>query len=147
MNKYTMQDLQRFQAQPLSEKVDMTRARLMEWYVHNNNKCYVSFSGGKDSTVLAYIAAQVCSVLKCNLILWFSDTGLEFPELKKHVKSFVEYLRRTYTDIHIELVIDYPKDKNGKRISFRDVILDVGYPIISKEVAQKVEFARSKPDG
>lgn len=142
-----MQDLQRFQAQLLSEKVDMTRARLMEWYVHNNNKCYVSFSGGKDSTVLAYIAAQVCSVLKCDLILWFSDTGLEFPELKKHVKSFVEYLRRTYTDIHIELVIDYPKDKNGKRISFRDVILDVGYPIISKEVAQKVEFARSKPDG
>lgn len=47
MNKYTMQDLQRFQAQPLSEKVDMTRARLMEWYVHNNNKCYVSFSGGE----------------------------------------------------------------------------------------------------
>ena len=65
----------------LNEKVGVTQARTMEWYIHYNKKCYVSFSGGKDSTVLAYIAAQVCYLFQCKLVLWFSDTGLEFKEL------------------------------------------------------------------
>lgn len=50
-------------------------------------------------------------------------------------------------DIEVELIIDHPKDKKGKRITFRDVIMTEGYPIISKEVALKIRDAKSKPDG
>ena len=78
----------------LNEKVGVTQARTMEWYVHYNKKCYVAFSGGKDSTVLAYIAAQVCYLFKCKLVLWFSDTGLEFPELREHVKTYGNWLMK-----------------------------------------------------
>ena len=78
--------------------------------------CYVSFSGGKDSSVLADLTARVCKVLNCKLVLWFSDTGLEFPEIKKHVKEFPEYLKNRY-GIEVELIVDYPRDKSGKRIS------------------------------
>lgn len=101
----------------------------------------MSFSGGKDSTVLADLAAQVCKLLGYKLILWFSDTGLEYPEIKEHVKSYGRCLEDKY-GIEVETIIDYPKDKNGKRITFRQVVEKYGYPLISKEVADNVYRAR-----
>lgn len=32
----------------------------MEWYIRNEGKIYVSFSGGKDSTVLLDLAIRKC---------------------------------------------------------------------------------------
>ena len=130
----------------LGNKIQISQARIMEWYSRNENKCYVSFSGGKDSTVLVDITAQVCSLLGCRLILWFSDTGLEYPEVKEHVKKYPEYLKDKY-GIETKLIMDYPRNKKGKRITFRDVILTKGYPIISKEVARDVCVVKNKPDG
>lgn len=45
--------------------------------------------------------------------------------------------------IEVETIIDTPKDKMGRRILFKDVILNKGYPIISKEISHTVESARS----
>lgn len=131
------QRLKELQSLPLERKIQITQTRLIEWYIAWKGKCYVSFSGGKDSTVLADLAAQVCKVLDNKLVLWFSDTGLEYPEIKEHVKTYGDYLKNKY-EIDVETVIDYPKDKNGDRITFRQVIEKYGYPLISKEVARDV---------
>lgn len=130
------QRLKELQALPLERKIQITQTRLIEWYAAWNGKCYVSFSGGKDSTVLADQAAKVCKMLGYKLVLWFSDTGLEYPEIKLTVQSMGRYLEDKY-DIEVETVIDYPKDKEGKRITFRRVIEEYGYPLISKEVAKR----------
>ena len=131
------QRLKELQALPLERKMQITQTRLIEWYTAWDGKCYVSFSGGKDSTVLADQAAKVCKMLGYKLILWFSDTGLEYPEIKLTVQSMGKYLEDKY-GIEVETVIDYPKDKDGKRITFRRVLEKYGYPIISKEVAKDV---------
>ena len=52
-----------------------------------------------------------------------------------------KYLEDKY-GIEVETVIDYPKDKDGKRITFRRVIEEYGYPVISKEVSKRVYYAR-----
>lgn len=36
----------------------ITYGKIEEWFTAWGGKCYVSFSGGKDSTVLAYLAAN-----------------------------------------------------------------------------------------
>ena len=136
-SKYTATDLKIMQSWILERKIQVSQTRLLETYNRYNNMCYVSFSGGKDSSVLADLTARVCKVLNCKLVLWFSDTGLEFPEVKKHVKEFPTYLRNRY-GIEVELIVDYPRDKSGKRISFRDVVLTEGYPVISKTVSRQV---------
>lgn len=136
-SRHDKQMLKELQALPLARKIQITQARLIEWLTTWGGQCYVSFSGGKDSTVLADIAAQVCKMTNYKLVLWFSDTGLEYPEIKTHVKSFGEYLENKY-GIEVETVIDYPKDRNGNRITFRQVIEKYGYPIVSKEVSRDV---------
>lgn len=143
---YTSSDLKKMQSWSLDHKIDSTLARIMEWYSRWNNHCYVSFSGGKDSTVLADLASQVCKIRGCKLILWFSDTGLEYPEVREHALKFGDWLREKY-GIEVETVRDYPKDRKGQRVSFRQVIEKYGYPVIGKEVAQKIFEARRTPSG
>lgn len=141
--KFTAEDLKRLQSGSLNDKIGIAQARITEFISRTDGKFYVSFSGGKDSTVLAYITAQCCCLMgNKKLTLWYSDTGLEYPELKKHVKSYKEFLQNEFPELEIELVIDCPRNKDGKRISFKQVIEGYGYPLISKEVADNVYRAR-----
>lgn len=98
--------------------------------------CYVSFSGGKDSTVLADLTARFCKEYGYKLILLFVNTGLEYPEIQKHVKEFHKYLETKY-DMEIELVIKRPE------MRFDQVLKEYGYPVISKEVAKTLHDANT----
>ncbi|MFA9377307.1 MAG: phosphoadenosine phosphosulfate reductase family protein [Lachnotalea sp.] len=101
---------------PLDIKVKKTEIRIREWYEHFNGDVYVSFSGGKDSTVLLYLVRRMYPDIEAV----FVDTGLEYPEIREFVKLFdnVKWLR---------------PEKN-----FRNVINDYGYPIIGKKQARFV---------
>lgn len=136
MNVFTKEDLIRFQAESLDEKFQRTLAKVGEWYSRWDNEVYVSFSGGKDSTVLADICARWCKVIRKPLYLVFVNTGLEYPEIQKHVKFFAEWLRHKYG---IEVVLEILRPK----MRFDEVIKTYGYPIISKSVSNCVRGARN----
>lgn len=141
-SNYTNEDLKIMQGWNLDRKIQVTQTRILEWYQKWGGQVYVSFSAGKDSTVLADLTAKICKILNEKLVLWFSNTGLEYPELLQHAKKYTDFIRDKY-NIEVELIIDYPKDKKtGKRITFKDVIFTYGYPVISKEVSQVIEEAR-----
>ena len=132
----TKEDLKYFQCLPLDMKIRMSNRRLLEWVSFwGVDGVYISFSGGKDSTVLADLYARLCSKNGWRMCLVFVNTGLEFPEIQSFVKTFAEWLHQTYT-IEVELVILRPE------MTFVDVIKKYGYPIISKECATVIEYAK-----
>lgn len=135
MNKFTKEDLKRFQAESLDDKFQRTFANVSEWFSRWNNEVYVSFSGGKDSTVLADICARWCKVIGKPLYLVFVNTGLEYPEIQKHVKFFAQWLRDKYG---IEVVLEILRPE----MRFDEVIKTYGYPIISKEISKVISAAR-----
>lgn len=114
--RHTKEFLKEMQALSLDRKIQIAAARIMEWYSYYDGNVYVSFSGGKDSTVLLDIARKLFQDIEAV----FVDTGLEYPEIKEFVKTFdnVTILR--------------PK------MTFKDVIIKYGYPFIGKEVAECV---------
>ncbi len=138
-NKYTMNDLAVMRAWPLSRKIQVTQTRLMEWKMKFNGKIYISFSGGKDSAVLADLAARIYAADKKGksdpLTLVFVNTGLEYPEIQKFVRYFAEWLRTTY-GIPVNLEIRTPE------MSFPEVLSKYGYPVIGKEVAKVIYYAK-----
>lgn len=136
MNAFTKDDLKRFQAECLADKFQRTLAKVSEWYSRWNYAVYVSFSGGKDSTVLADICAKWCKIIGVPLYLVFVNTGLEYPEIQKFVKEYAQYLRDRYG---IEVVLDILRPK----MRFDEVVKTYGYPIISKEVSNTVRLAKS----
>lgn len=120
-NKHTMSDLYQMQSLPLKAKIQMTRRRIEEWVnEYGEDGVYISFSGGKDSTVLLDIARKDYPDLKAV----FVDTGLEYPEIRSFVKGFNN--------------VDWIKPQ----MTFKQVIEKYGYPFISKEVSECVDGAR-----
>lgn len=115
-NKYTTADLKAMQAWSFERKVAVTQTRIIEWYIKNNGQVYVSFSGGKDSTVLLDLVRRIHPAVPAV----FVDTGLEYPEIRDFVKTVnnVTWLK--------------------PEMNFRKVIETYGYPIISKEVSKRI---------
>lgn len=105
-------ELVMLQSLPLDIKIAKSKLRIEEWVRHwGEDKCYISFSGGKDSTILLKLVRD----LYPNIPAVFVDTGLEYPEVKEFVKT-------------IENVTVLRLD-----ISFKQVIEIYGYPMVSKE--------------
>lgn len=48
-------ELRQRQSLPLEAKIILTQRRIREWYEAWEGEVYVSFSGGKDSTVLLHL--------------------------------------------------------------------------------------------
>ncbi len=135
MNKFSKEDLEKFQAESLDDKIQRTFAKVGEWYSRWGNEVYVSFSGGKDSTVLADICARWCKVIGKPLYLVFVNTGLEYPEIQMHVKFFAQWLRDKYG---IEVVLDILRPE----MRFDEVVKTYGYPLIGKRQADSVDLGR-----
>lgn len=76
-NKHTSYDLAQMQSLPLEQKVIMSQRRIQEWYDYWDGQVYVSFSGGKDSTVLLDIVRKMYP----DVPAVFVNTGLEYPEI------------------------------------------------------------------
>lgn len=117
----TKNDLIMLQALPLEVKVRMTESRIREWVrEYGTSGVYVSFSGGKDSTVLLHIVRNLYPDVEAV----FVNTGLEYPEIQQFVKTFdnVTILR--------------------PQMRFDEVIKKYGYPLISKEASECVGQGR-----
>jgi 3'-phosphoadenosine 5'-phosphosulfate sulfotransferase (PAPS reductase)/FAD synthetase len=132
----TKEDLKYFQSMPLEIKIGLTKNRIREWVrEYGANGVYVSFSGGKDSTVLADLYARFCKEWGYEMWLVFVNTGLEYPEIQKFVKWYADHLRQKY-GIVVHLEILRPK------MRFDEVIKKYGYPLISKSVSDCIAGAK-----
>lgn len=117
----------------------ITYGKIEEWFTAWGGKCYVSFSGGKDSTVLAYLAANWLAHFRTPpwpLTLVFVNTGLEYPEIQHFVNGYAAWLRREFSRVTINLARLRPK------MNVRQVIERYGFPVISKEVSFRVRKLR-----
>ncbi len=113
--------LRQRQGLPLEIKVLLSQQRIKQWYNYWRGDVYISFSGGKDSTVLLDCVRE----LYPRVPAVFVDTGLEYPEIREFVKTIDNV-------IWLKPKMPFPK-----------VIEKYGYPVISKENAQKLDEIRN----
>ena len=116
MAKHEAYELKQMQSLPLDIKIRMTKERIEQWHEHCDGMVYVSFSGGKDSTVLKHIVDSMYD----DVPAVFVNTGLEYPEIQKFAMS-----QKNVVTVRPEMRFD-------------EVIKKYGYPVVSKEVAQTV---------
>ena len=118
-NRHESWELRQMQSLPLKYKIIMSEQRIRAWYEYYDGNVYVARSGGKDSDVVGHLVKQ----LYPDVPQIFTNTGLEFPSVRKHAESECDDVL-------------YPEK------SFRQIITEFGYPIINKEVSNAVAGAK-----
>lgn len=106
----------------LDDKILLTKLRIKEWYEKFNGKIYISFSGGKDSTVLLNLVREMYPEVPGV----FSNTGVEFPEIISFVRSIPNV---------IHITPKYP---------YKYVVENYGWPVISKVQAASLRKLREQ---
>ena len=114
--KTTKEALQIKQSYSLEEKVVHTKKRIKEFYEKMDSKVYVSFSGGKDSTVLLHLVRSM-----------YKDVEAVFCDTTNEYKEILEFVRKT------------PNVKTLKpKINFMQIVQNYGFPLVSKKVARTI---------
>jgi len=99
---------------------------------NNLSRVYISFSGGKDSTVLLHLVRSMYP----DTLAVYADTGLEYPEIKEFV--------RTIDNVDIVYPCEWSKEQRQYiRTNFKKVLEKYGYPVVSKRVSEAVKFGRN----
>ena len=118
--KREMAELARKQALPLDEKIALSLELIRDWYEAWGGNVHVSYSGGKDSTVLLWLVRTLFP----NVPAVFGHTGLEYPEI-------------------VRAVLDTPNHVIVRpAMRFSEVIRRYGWPIASKKIAHGVDIVR-----
>jgi len=127
--------LRELQALPLERKIQITQTRIIEWYLRYEGKVYISFSGGKDSTVLLDLARRAFPDIPAIYV----NTGLEYPEIRKFALE-----QKNVTEIRPRWgrAGKWHGKKKDDIVLFKQVIETHGYPVISKEVSDCIEKGR-----
>lgn len=128
--EFRKEGLEYLQKLPLEEKITLSKNLIVSCMETFGEQVYISFSGGKDSTVLSSL---VCS-LKPDILHLFSDTGCEYPE----TLSFVEEERQRGKNI----VPVRPVCRDGSVWTFERVVATYGYPLFSKAIANGIRTYR-----
>lgn len=102
---------------PLDQKIDHAVGTIENFMAKTGHKCYVSFSGGKDSTVLLDIARRFVDK---DMPAVFCNTGNEYPNIVKYVQT------------HDNVTVITPKH------NVKEVIAHQGFPLISKDTSLKI---------
>lgn len=116
--EFISDDLMRQKSFPLDKKIEKAQAVIKE-FVDNMggiDNCRISFSGGKDSTVLIHLVHSVYP--DCKSV--FFNTGTELPETIQFIKKFENV------------------DWSNPKMQFKDIISKYGFPSISKEQSQYI---------
>lgn len=175
--------LRQRQSLPLEAKIIHAEQVIRQWHEYYDGNVYISFSGGKDSTVLLHLVRQLYPEVPAV----FCDTGLEFPEIRDFVKliantftytvqkfdtikKIAKKFNKTVNEIYEHPFNSKIKLNNGcvhinqkvyiliegagnvifikPKMPFTRVIEKYGYPILSKETADRIYRVRiSPPDG
>lgn len=90
---------------------------------------HVSFSGGKDSTVLKHIVDSMYD----DVPALFVNTGLEYPE----IQQFVRKIKNGEFDcFNSDIEIVRPE------MRFDEVLKNYGYPVITKRISNTIHYAK-----
>lgn len=121
--KHDKAALAQYQSLPLNAKIAFTKTRIKNWISNFGfDGVYLSFSGGKDSTVLKHIIEEE---LGYNIPAVFVNTGLEYPGVRQFATS------------QKNVVVVRPK------MPFPEVLEHYGYPVVSKEQSQYISDVRN----
>lgn len=125
----TLAELKDRQSWSLEQKIDHSLGTI-EKFVNEMgglDKVYISFSGGKDSTVLL----DLCRKLYPDILAVFCSTGNEYPDIIRSVNQ------KKAEGVNLQII--------RPKLTPKQVWDKYGFPLVSKENATNIHKVRTNP--
>lgn len=124
----TIQELQERHRWSWKQKFDHSLGVIDQFMSRMDNKVFVSFSGGKDSTVLL----DLCRIIQPNIKAVFFNTGMEYPDTIKFIRNLKSE--------------GYNIDIINPSMKPHEIWEGYGFPLVNKEQAHKLWYMKNKPE-
>jgi 3'-phosphoadenosine 5'-phosphosulfate sulfotransferase (PAPS reductase)/FAD synthetase len=125
MKERTIEQFRQMQAWKLEHKIEHA-IEVISSFCYEKSDAVVSFSGGKDSTVLMHL---VRNILKMDIPAVFVNTGNEYPEI-------IRFATKKYSNVSVI----------RPKIHLPEIICKYGFPLISKEYSKMIyEIRKGSP--
>lgn len=134
--QFTMDQLTEMWKRTPERQLNVAVSKILEAIRDTKGNIHISFSGGKDSCLVADL---YCDIIRNTpyadmpVMLDFADTTNETAAMLRHIDYFPEYLERKY-GVKVQLTRYRPK----KGRTWAKVILDEGVPFITKRTAASI---------
>lgn len=138
-NAFTKDDLTKMWERTPQVQLGVAIAKMLEAFAETDGNIAVCWSGGKDSTVLLLLVAQlwVERYGEKPLVVAFADTTNEFAEIYEFLPRFLDWLKE-----ETGAIVDFKKIRPPLGTTFISVARDEGLPLISKTVSMCVRKLR-----
>lgn len=125
----TAKELEERQRWTLNQKIDHALGTIEAFVsrVGGLDKVYLSFSGGKDSTVLLHLVRRIFP----DILAVFCNTGNEYPE----IIQFVNQTKRG--GVNLEII--------RPKFTPRQVWSQYGFPLVGKEISYYIHQVQNNP--
>lgn len=143
-NKVTHSELVEMWKRPVERQHNIAISKIMEAINDTEGNITVAFSGGKDSSLLLDMFAEVWKMTPYStqpIKVAFANTTVETGTMISFVRFFIGYIEKKY-DVKIDLTETRPK--NGQ--VWANVIKQEGLPLISKDAAKLIRVIRRDMD-
>lgn len=124
----TAQILKERQQWTWKQKVDHSLGVIDQFLSRIEGKAFVSFSGGKDSSVLL----DLCRLINPDIKAVFFNTGMEFPDIVRHIRELKG------NGYNIQIV--------NPKLKPNEIWEKYGFPLVSKEQAHKLYYMKNYPE-
>lgn len=126
-----LKTLRERQSWTLEQKIDHSLGAIDQFVreMGGVDKVFVSFSGGKDSCVLLHLVERIYP----NVVAVFINTGNELPDNVKFVNQKKKLMGERLVKIR-------------PGVTPREIWEREGFPLISKDVASRINLCRRKPE-
>lgn len=119
-------------AMPLEAKIKKTKNLIEEAVCEFGlEHIYLSYSGGKDSTVLSHIIREIYP----DMLHIFSNTTNEYPETLKHIQW-------EQNENKMNVITTKPIDKYNVPFNFKRVVDEYGFPMFTKRISNAIRTYR-----
>lgn len=140
-NVFTKSELVEMWKRPVERQYMIAQAKIMQAISETKGDLSISFSGGKDSSLLL---DMYCEVVKFTdyadkpIRVVFADTTNETSAMYKHIKFFISYVEDKYG-----VNIDFIKTRPANGLTWARFIRENGIPLISKEQSKAVRAIKT----
>lgn len=138
---FTKAELQEMWKRPVERQYMIAQAKIFQAISETKGDISISFSGGKDSSLLLDMYCEVLQMTEYKdkpVQVAFADTTNETLAMYQFVKSFIPYIQNKYG-----VKIEFTKLRPANGLTWARFVLDNGIPLISKEQSKAVRTIKA----